>query len=93
MSVKVFAEGNTLRVIDCSGDMPQGREIELFTSEEIEKLAAQRIWQSIPKKSREDMMFQTQSKSPQAWMKEDEWDVAIESLPSNASLPLAEFKA
>jgi len=93
MSIKVFAEGHTLRVIDCSGEMPQEREIELFTSEEIEKMAAQRIWQSIPKKSREDMMFQTQSKSHQAWMKEDEWDVAIESLPSNASLPLAEFKA
>lgn len=41
----------------------------------------------------EDMMFQTQSKSYQDWMKEDAWDVAIEPLPSNASLPLAEFKA
>jgi hypothetical protein len=59
----------------------------------FEKLAAQRIWQSIPKERREDMMFQTQSKSYQEWMKEDEWDVAIEPLPSNASLPLAEFKA
>jgi len=93
MSINVFAEGNTLRVIDCSDEMPQGCEIELFTSAEIEKLAARRIWQSIPKESREDTMFQTQSKSHQEWIKEDEWDVAIESLPSNASLPLAEFKA
>ena len=93
MSIKVFAEGNTLRIIDCTGEMTQGREIELFTSEEIEKSATQRIWQSIPNESREDMMFQTQSKSYQEWMKEDEWDVAIEPLPSNASLPLAEFKA
>jgi hypothetical protein len=37
----------------------------------------------------EDMMFQTQSKSYQGWMKEDEWDVAIEPLPSNASLPFS----
>lgn len=37
----------------------------------------------------EDMMFQTQSKSYQDWMKEDEWDVAIEPLPSNASLPFS----
>ena len=93
MSIKVFAEGNTLRVIDCTGEMPQGREIELFTSEEIEKLAAQRIWQSIPKESREDMMFQTQSKSYQEWMKEDEWDQAVEALPVDATLTLAEFKA
>ena len=93
MSIKVFAEGNTLRVIDCSGEMPQGREIELFTSEEIEKLAAQRIWHSIPKETREDMMFQTQSKSYQDWMKEDSWDIAIEALPVAATLPLASFKA
>ena len=93
MSIKVFTEGNTLRIIDCTGEMPQGREIELFTSKEIEKLAAQRIWQSIPKESREDMMFQTQSKSYQEWMKEDEWDQAVEALPAAATLPLAEFKA
>jgi hypothetical protein len=93
MSIKFFAEGDTLRVIDCSGEMPQGREIELFTSEEIEKLAAQRIWQSIPLKSREDMMFQTQSKSYQEWMNEDEWDQAAKALPVTATLPLAEFKA
>lgn len=73
--------------------MPQGREIELFTKEEIEKLAAQRIWQTIPKESREDMMFQTQAKSYQEWMKEDEWDQAMEALPVAATFPLAEFKA
>ena len=93
MSIKVFAEGNTLRIIDCTGEMPQGREIELFTSEEIEKLAAQRIWHSIPKETRENMMFQTQSKSYQEWMKEDEWDQSVEALPVDATLPLAEFKA
>ena len=93
MSIKVFAEGHTLRVIDCSGEMPQEREIELFTSEEIEKMAAQRIWQSIPKESREDRMFQTQSKSYQEWMKEDEWDLVEEALPVAATLPLGEFKA
>jgi len=93
MSIKVFAEGNTLRVIDCSGELPQGREIELFTSEEIEKMAAQRIWQSIPKESREDMMFQTQSKSYQEWMKEDEWDFVVKALPVTTTLPLGEFKA
>lgn len=93
MSIKVFAEGNTLRIIDCTGEMPQGREIELFTSEEIEKLAAQRIWQSIPKESREDMMFQTQSKSYQEWMKEDEWDQVVEAIPVDSTLPLDEFKA
>jgi hypothetical protein len=38
-------------------------------------------------------MFQTQSNSYQEWMKEESWNLAIESLPSNASLPLAEFKA
>ena len=59
----------------------------------FEKLAAQRIWQSIPKQSREDMMFQTQSKSYQEWMKEDAWDQAVEALPVDATLPLAEFKA
>jgi hypothetical protein len=93
MRIKVFTEKNTLRVINCSGEMPLGREIELFTSEEIEKLAAQRIWQSIPKESREDMMFQTQPKSYQEWMTEDEWDQTVEALPVAATLPLAEFKA
>ena len=92
MSIKVFAEGNTLRVIDCTGEMPQGREIELFTSEEIENLAAQRIWQCISKESRKDMMFQTQSKSYQEWMKEDEWDLAVEALPVATTLPLVIFK-
>ena len=38
-------------------------------------------------------MFQTQSKSYQEWMKEDEWDQAVEALPVDATLPLAEFKA
>ena len=93
MSIKVFVEGNTLRIIDCTGEMTQGFEIELFTSEEIEKLAAQRIWQSIPKESREDMMFQTQSKSYQEWMKEDEWDQVVEAIPVDSTLPLDEFKA
>ena len=73
--------------------MPQGREIELFTKEEIEKLAAQRVWQSIPGESREDMMFQTQSKSYQDWMKEEVWDLAIAALPANATLPLSDFRA
>jgi hypothetical protein len=41
----------------------------------------------------EDMMFQTQSKSYQEWMKEDEWDQAVEALSVAATLPLAEFKA
>jgi hypothetical protein len=47
----------------------------------------------IPKESREDMMFQTQSKSYQEWMKEDAWDQAVEALPAAATLPLDEFKA
>jgi hypothetical protein len=93
MSIKVFAEGNTLRVIDCSGDMPQGREVELFTLDEIEKMAAQRIWQSIPGESREDLMFQTQSKAYQGWMEENAWDNAIENPPPGSTLPLSEFKA
>ena len=93
MSIKVFAEGNTLRVIDCNGEMPQGREVELFTMDEIEKLAAQRIWQSIPEESREDLMFQTQSKSYQGWMEEVAWDTALENLPIGSTLPLSEFKA
>ena len=41
----------------------------------------------------EDMMFQTQSKSYENWMKEDAWDFALETLPASALLPLAEFKA
>jgi len=93
MSIKVFAEGNTLRVLDCSDDIPQGREIELFTGEEIEKLAAQKIWRSIPKESREDMMFQTQSRSYQDWMAQDEWDSARENLSCSSSLQLSDFKA
>lgn len=93
MSIKVFSEGNTLRVLDCSDDIPQGREIELFTGEEIEKLAAQKIWQTIPKESREDMMFQTQSRSYQDWMAEDEWDSAREKLSASSSLQLSDFKA
>ncbi len=40
----------------------------------------------------EDMMFQTQSKSYQDWMKEDAWDFALETLPASAFLPMAEFK-
>jgi hypothetical protein len=40
----------------------------------------------------DDMMFQTQSKSYQDWMKEDAWDFALETLPASAFLPLAEFK-
>jgi hypothetical protein len=84
MSIKVFAEGNTLRVIDCNGEMPQGREVELFTMDEIEKLAAQRIWQSIPEESREDLMFQTQSKSYQDWMEEVAWDTARHSPCQNS---------
>jgi hypothetical protein len=39
------------------------------------------------------MMFQTQSKSYQEWMKEDAWDRAVEALPVAATLPLGEFKA
>jgi hypothetical protein len=41
----------------------------------------------------DDMLFQTQSKSYQDWMKEDAWDFALETLPASALLPLAEFKA
>lgn len=93
MSIKVFTEGNTLRVLDSSDDIPQGREMELFTGEEIEKLVAQKIWQSIPKESREDMMFQTQSRSYQDWMAQDEWDSAWENLSSSSSLQLSDFKA
>lgn len=93
MSIKVFAEGNTLRIIDCNSEMPQGREVELFTLDEIEKMAAQRIWQSIPGESREDLMFQTQSKAYQEWMEENAWDNAIENLPPGSTLPLSEFKA
>jgi hypothetical protein len=40
----------------------------------------------------EGMMFQTQSKSYENWMKEDAWDLALETLPASALLPLAEFK-
>ena len=93
MSIKVFAEGNTLRVIDCNGVMPQGCEVELFTIEEIKKMAEQRIWQSLPRESRDDLMFQTQSQDYQEWMGEDAWDVAIENLPSDTEFPLSEFKA
>lgn len=93
MSIKVFAEGNTLRVLDCSYDILQWHEIELFTGEEIEKLAAQKIWRSIPKESREDMMFQTQSRKYQDWMTEDEWDMILEVSSLDATMPLAEFRA
>ncbi len=41
----------------------------------------------------DDMMFQPQSKSCQEWMKEESWDLAIEALNSNATLPITEFKA
>jgi hypothetical protein len=41
----------------------------------------------------DDMMFQTQSKSYQDWMKEDAWNFALETLPASALLLLVELKA
>jgi hypothetical protein len=38
------------------------------------------------------MMFQTQSKSYENWMKDEAWDFALETLPASAFLQLAEFK-
>jgi hypothetical protein len=42
-------------------------------------------------KGSEDIMFQTLAKSYQAWMKEEEWDLVLESLHSKSILPLAGF--
>jgi hypothetical protein len=53
----------------------------------IEVSDVRKEWQG-----RDDMIFQTQPKSYQAWMKEDEWDLVLESLHSKSILPLAEFK-
>lgn len=40
----------------------------------------------------DDMMFQTQAKSYQAWMKEDEWALVVEVLHYKSTLLLAAFK-
>jgi len=58
---------------------------------EFQDLGLRHFFEMAAKESREDMMFQTQSRSYQEWMKEDEWDQALEALGPNSTLPLAKF--
>jgi hypothetical protein len=42
MTVTVIKEGTELRVIDQSGEIPDGTPIQLYTEEELKRLAAER---------------------------------------------------
>lgn len=42
MSIKVIKEGNTLRLVDCKGEFPEGKILELFTADELRKVEAER---------------------------------------------------
>jgi len=42
MSIEVIKEGNVLRVLDCSEDIPEGSHLRLFTESEFKKLENER---------------------------------------------------
>ena len=42
VSIKIIKEGNTLRLIDCKGELPEGKVLELFTADELQGVEAER---------------------------------------------------
>jgi len=42
MSIEVVKEGNVLRVLDCSENIPEGLRLRLFTESELAKLENER---------------------------------------------------
>lgn len=42
MSIEVVKEGNVLRVLDCSENIPDGSHLRLFTESELTKLENER---------------------------------------------------
>lgn len=42
MSIEVVKEGNVLRVLDCSENIPEGLHLRLFTESELVKLDNER---------------------------------------------------
>lgn len=92
MSITAIREGETLRIIRKSDAIPEGRELEFFSADEIDRLVAERVWRSLPAESRDDMLFQTQSRSYSEWMQEEEWETPSVKESLADSLPLAEFK-
>ena len=42
MSIEVIKEGNVLRVLDCSENIPEGLHLRLFTESELTKLENER---------------------------------------------------
>ena len=81
-----------LRILKTSAAIPEGLELEFFSADEIDRLVAERCWRSLPAESREDMLFQTQSRSYSEWMQEEEWDSPSVKEPPADSLPLVDFK-
>jgi len=42
MTVTILKEGSKLRVIEQSGDIPEGQPIQFYTQEELDQLSAER---------------------------------------------------
>lgn len=71
MSLKLLKHPDHLELLE--GDLPTGKEVIVFTEEEVLQFEGWKQWMSLSEEQREDMMLQTQSAAYQEWMQEDDW--------------------
>lgn len=91
MSLKLIKESNTLKILE--GEIPEGKEVIVFTEDEVLQFEGWRQWMALSEEQRDDMMLQTQSSGYQQWMDEDDWaECRVEEVPSQHP-SLKNFKA
>lgn len=82
MSLKLLKHTDHLQLLE--GDLPTGKEIIVYTEEEVLRFEGWKQWMSLSEEQREDMMQQTQSAAYQDWMQEEDWEECrIEEKPAD----------
>ena len=66
MSIRVIRYGDTVEVLKCTSILPEGREVELFTAEEVRRMHGKSTWPTSPTPA--------PTKSFADWIDEAEWD-------------------
>lgn len=72
MSLKLLKHQDHLELLE--GDLPTGKEIIVFTEDEVLQFEGWKQWMSLSDEQREDMMLQTQSAAYKEWMDDDDWE-------------------
>jgi hypothetical protein len=93
MTVTLKQSEAGIEVVHLEGQLPIGEVAVFYTKDELEDILAKQIWHALPGETRQGLAFQTQSKSYQDWMTEDEWDEVSRVGESASELEISDFKA